>query len=235
MEGINNANLPNGLTEHTAEVFDRVSRLECIKGLYLCGGTGQSIQMNHRLSEDLDFELIGVSKDRPELDFKGIIKEVSDTFPGARTEILGDDQFHIFINNGTVKLSFFRPENPVKYIHEGFRYNNLVAPAYQDLLGMKLFTVCVRTKTRDFYDIFCLLEAGYNLTEAISYASHLSRHSFKSKDMMTRLITPQFYSIDEDFLKLSPRYEVTSEQIRQRMIRAIKEENIKKKPDNLGE
>ena len=43
-----------GLTDSTKEVFESVSRLECIKDLFLCGGTGISIQLNHRLSEDLD-------------------------------------------------------------------------------------------------------------------------------------------------------------------------------------
>ena len=30
----------NGLRDNTLEVFDKVSKLECIKDLYLCGGTG---------------------------------------------------------------------------------------------------------------------------------------------------------------------------------------------------
>ncbi len=33
--------------------------MEAIKNLYLCGGTAQSLQMKHRKSEDLDFELLG--------------------------------------------------------------------------------------------------------------------------------------------------------------------------------
>ena len=65
-----------GLTESTKEVFIGVSKLDCIKDLFLCGGTGQSIQMNHRLSEDLDFELIGLRKERPQLDFKEILSEL---------------------------------------------------------------------------------------------------------------------------------------------------------------
>ena len=64
-----------GLTPATQEVFEQVSQLECIKDLFLCGGTGQSLQMNHRLSEDLDFELIGLRKERPELDFGAIISK----------------------------------------------------------------------------------------------------------------------------------------------------------------
>ena len=89
----------HGLTLATQEVFEQVSRLECINGLFLCGGTGQSLQMNHRLSEDLDFELIGLRKDRPALDFGAILGEIKATFPDAREEILGEDHFLVFLRN----------------------------------------------------------------------------------------------------------------------------------------
>lgn len=225
--------IPEGLTPATAEVFLSVSKLDCIKGLYLCGGTSQSIQMNHRLSEDLDFELIGTKRERPELDFGKIISETSYVFQDARPEILGDDQLDIFINRGQVKLSFFKPENPVKYIHEGYRLNNLVTVSLQDLLGMKLFTICKRSKTRDFYDIFCLLKQGTNLTEGISYASYLSRHAYKSKDMLTKLITPQLYPFNEDFLKMSPKIDTSPEEIKSFMLEKIKQEkNLQQKLKN---
>ena len=45
----------NGLRDNTLEVFDKVSQLDCIKDLYLCGGTGISLLLQHRQSEDLDF------------------------------------------------------------------------------------------------------------------------------------------------------------------------------------
>ena len=47
----------NGLRDNTLEVFERVSQLDCIKGLYLCGGTGISLLLQHRQSEDLDYAL----------------------------------------------------------------------------------------------------------------------------------------------------------------------------------
>ena len=112
-------NISAGLTESTKQVFSRVSQMDCIKNLFLCGGTGQSIQLNHRLSEDLDFELIGLRKERPRLDIGAILTELKSIFPDAKEEILGDDHFLVFINNGKVKLSFYRPENPVKTINPG--------------------------------------------------------------------------------------------------------------------
>lgn len=203
-----------GLTPATQEVFEQVSTLNCIKDLFLCGGTGQSLQMNHRLSEDLDFELIGLRKERQALDFGAIIDEIKSKFPDAREEILGEDHFIIFINNGKVKLSFYRPENPVKTMKVGWQHNNLKIPTLQELLGMKLYAICVRTVFRDYYDIYCLLNSGCNLDEAVSYASYLSRHTIRSKTMFTRLLSPQLFRKDEDFQRMCPRYDVSSEQIR---------------------
>jgi Tfp pilus assembly PilM family ATPase len=57
----------DGLKKDTLDVFDVVSKMECIKNLYLCGGTGISLQIQNRFSEDLNFEL---------LNYKGEIKNL---------------------------------------------------------------------------------------------------------------------------------------------------------------
>ena len=218
-----------GLTESTKEVFADVAQLDCIKDLFLCGGTGQSIQMNHRMSEDLDFELIGLRKERPQLDFAAILGELKTTFPDAREEILGDDHLLVFINDGKVKLSFYRPENPVKSTDVGIQFHNLKTPSLQALLGMKVYALCVRTVFRDYYDIYCLLEGGCKLEEAISYASYLSRHQIRSKTMYFRLLAPQLFPRDPDFERMSPKYAVSAEEIRDRIKLAIESENLKSK------
>ena len=218
----NNVSEITGLTPATQEVFEQVSQLDCIKDLFLCGGTGQSLQMNHRLSEDLVFELIGLRKERPELDFGAILGEIKSKFPDAREEILGEDHFLVFINEGRVKLSFFRPENPVKTMKVGWQHNNLKIPTLQELLGMKVYAICVRTVFRDYYDIYCLLKAGCNLTEAVSYASYLSRHTIRSKSMYTKLLSPQLFRKDEDFQRMSPAEDISPEEIRD-YIKAVME------------
>lgn len=215
-----------GLTPATKEVFTEVSELDCIRNLYLCGGTGQSIQMNHRLSEDLDFELLGLRKERPKLDMGGIIEELKRKFPDAREEILGEDHLQVFINSGKVKLSFFRPENPVKSLRTGIAFNNMKAPVLQELLGMKVFALCVRTVFRDYYDIYCLLEGGCSIEDAISYASYLSRHQIRSKTMYSRLLSPSLFRRNDDFNRMSPKYDVTPEEICTRIRQALESENL---------
>lgn len=215
-----------GLTPATAEIFEQVSSLECIKELFLCGGTGQSLQMGHRLSEDLDFELIGVRKERPGLDFGAILGELSALFPDSRKEILGDDHFLVYINNERVKLSFYRPENPVQSMRVGWQHNNLRVPTLQELLGMKLYTICVRAVFRDYYDIYCLLEAGCSLKEAVSYASYFSRHTIRSKTMYMRLLSPQLFPKDKEFARMSPSFDVSPENIRDRVKVAMEKESL---------
>ena len=42
-----------GLAPHTLQVFEAVSKLDCIKSYLLVGGTALSLQMGTRQSEDL--------------------------------------------------------------------------------------------------------------------------------------------------------------------------------------
>ena len=212
-----------GLTPETAAVFDRISRLESIKPLWLCGGTSISLQLGHRLSEDLDFELLGTRRERPELNFNEILKEVRACFPDLTYEHLGNDQFQMFLPN-RVKLSFFRPSNPVPTLTEGLKINNIRTPSLQESLGMKIFVANVRNVFRDYYDIYCLLQNGGNLEEGITYASKFSRHQLHTKQMLTNLLTPELYFKETDFdERLCPAFNVSPKDIQRYMMEKIAE------------
>lgn len=204
--------LKRALTPQTENAFDAVSELDCINGLYLCGGTAQALQMYHRKSEDLDFELIGISKNRPRLDVNSIIGEVMSKFSGSRKEILSDAHFQIYLPTG-VKLSFFRPEFAVPHLSVGLVYNNIVTPNLQDLLGMKLYTITVRNAFRDYYDIYCLLRKGFSLKEGIRYAGAFSRHSVHTKDILSMLTTSSFYPSKTEITRLDPVYRESAEEM----------------------
>lgn len=44
----------NALAPSTSEIFEAISRLECIRPYLLVGGTALSLQLGTRQSEDLD-------------------------------------------------------------------------------------------------------------------------------------------------------------------------------------
>ena len=215
-----------GLRSETIPVFETVSQLEVIKGLYLCGGTAQSLQLLHRKSEDLDFELLGTRKERPLLDFSAISNAVTDVYPNSRKEFLGRNQLQIFVN-GNVKLSFFRPENAVPELGKGFVYNNIVTPSLQELLGMKLFTIAVRSAFRDYYDIYALLKAGYDLEQGVAYAGKFSRHNIHSKTIYGILLNDNYFRKPSDFSLLEPIYDVSTTDIADFVKQYISEKNIK--------
>lgn len=215
-----------GLRQETKPVFEIVSHMEAVKGLYLCGGTAQSLQMIHRKSEDLDFELLGLRKERPMLDFSAISNEVTSFFPDCRKEYLGKNQLQIFVN-GNVKLSFFRPENAVPELGKGFVYNNIVTPSLQELLGMKLFTIAVRSAFRDYYDIYALLKEGYDLAKGVEYAGKFSRHTIHSKFIYSILLNENYFSKPEGFSLLEPKYDVSTMEIAVFIRQYIEEREIK--------
>jgi len=215
-----------GLRQETIPVFEAVSQMDAIKGLYLCGGTAQSLQMKHRKSEDLDFELLGLRKERPMLDFSSISNEVTSVFPDCRKEFLSKDQLQIFVN-GNVKLSFFRPQNPVPELGRGFVYNNIVTPSLQELLGMKLFTIAVRSAFRDYYDIYALLKEGYDLAKGVEYAGKFSRHTIHSKFIYSILLNENYFSKPEGFSLLEPKYDISTAEIAAFIRQYIEEKEIK--------
>lgn len=202
----------NGLCDNTLRVFDQVSRLNCIKDLYLCGGTGISLLLQHRQSEDLDFELLNYRGDIRQLDMSGISNELVSVFPDCKREVLGPQHIQFYVGDH-VKLSFFAPKNRVPALHAGFSYNNLRTVDAQDALGMKLFTITVRSLYRDYYDIYSLLQAGLSFEEGLTYALKFTRHQVHSKAVLSALITPTLYPKPQNFDLMQPKYNVSPEEM----------------------
>jgi hypothetical protein len=219
----------DGLKKDTLDVFDVVSKMECIKNLYLCGGTGISLQIQNRFSEDLNFELLNYKGEIKNLSISKIIDEVSSTFPNCRKEILGDNQILFYVGNN-VKLSFFQPANRVPELNDGFTYNNLKTVSIQDALGMKLYTTSVRHTFRDYYDIYSLLqEKDCNLQKGINYALSFSRHQLKSKILCSTLLSPSLFISEQSFELMAPKYKINEKQISSFLSEKLATVQIKKK------
>ena len=103
----------------------------------------------------------------------------------------------------------------------------IVTPSLQELLGMKLFTIAVRSAFRDYYDIYALLKAGYDLEEGVSYAGKFSRHNIHSKTIYGILLNDNYFRKPTDFSLLDPIYDVSTTDIADFVKRYISEKNIK--------
>lgn len=207
----------NGLAPHTALVFEAISRLECIKPYVLVGGTALSLQLGTRESEDLDFMSWRKSRDeKREVDWPRIKKELEAVGTVEKCDILDID--HVEFTVEGVKLSFYANPNysPVKSVVPC--YNNIVLADKTAIGAMKMEVMLRRSKYRDYYDIYSLLESGEDIKEMIGLALKYSGHRLKSKNLIAMLTRSDRFLQDENFETLNPKYKITSKEIELRII-----------------
>lgn len=212
----------NGLAQHTASIFESVSRLECIKSYVLVGGTALSLQLGTRESEDLDFMSWRKSKnEKREVDWPKIKKELETIGTVEKCDILDIDHVEFIVNG--VKLSFYANPNysPLKTTVPYL--NNIVLADKTSIGAMKMEVMLRRSQYRDYYDIYSLLEAGEDLHEMMDIALKYSGHRLKSKNLIAMLTRSERFNQDEKFAALNPRYNISSKEIESKIISLLGE------------
>lgn len=209
-----------GLAPNTAKIIEAVSNLDCIKPYLLVGGTALSLQLGTRQSEDLDFMSWRKTKaDKREVDWPHIKKELGSIGKIEKMEIFDLDHVEFVVNG--VKLSFYANPNysPVK--NEINYINNLRLADLTSIGAMKMEVLLRRSKFRDYYDIYSLVEAGYDLKAMMELALKYSGHKMKSKNLMALLTRSDRFIEDENFKSLNPIYDITSKGIEVRLKEAL--------------
>ena len=214
-----------GLTVNIDAIIDKVATMECIKPYILVGGTALSVQIAHRKSEDLDFMMWRKSKaDKPEIDWPSVERELKEKIGEIESmNLLGFDQ--VEFNVAGVKFSFYISENycpvsdPVPYLG-----NIRIADIYS-IMAMKIEVMLRRAKFRDYYDIYAILKSGYSISDGITAAIKYSNYKLKTKNIMTILLSVRYYP-DQNFEQLEPQYKVTKEEIRDYILRKLKDAGI---------
>jgi len=95
-----------GLSPDAEQVFNSIKQCEIFKEYILIGGTAMSLQIQHRLSKDLDF---CKWQDDPKISIKEIpwpeIEKTLKLIGPVQTDILDLYQVNFFLND--VKISFY--------------------------------------------------------------------------------------------------------------------------------
>ena len=211
-----------GLTVKVEAIIDKVAELECIKPYLLCGGTALAMQIGHRMSEDLDFMMWRISKtEKPEVNWNAIERELVAKVGDIESfNMLGFDQVEFVVKG--VKLSFFVSDNlspvtePIEYM------GNIRLADIESIMVMKLEVMLRRMKFRDYYDIFFILREGYSIHRGIERSLKYSRHRLSTKNIIAMLLGGQFIA-DDNFATLQPKYSVTKEEIREYILRKLKD------------
>jgi hypothetical protein len=214
-----------GLTERTNDIFEAISVLNCISGYTLIGGSALSLQIGHRLSEDLDFcrWSTNLKTDQPTVDWPQINKELGTIGPVENIDVLGFDQVNFIVSG--VKISFLtKQENLSPIVHVVPILNNIVAADLDSIGAMKVEVMLRRSEWRDYYDIYSILREGVSLKSMIAGAGNYSRHRLKTRDALNFLSNSSNYKKEKNFELLKPMYNDDGKEIEEYIQAIIRKE-----------
>lgn len=119
-----------------------------------------------------------------------------------------------FVN--TIRHSSYSPlQDKVHFL------NNIFLADLLSIGAMKMEVLLRRSKFRDYYDIYSLLEAGISLSDMMDIALRYSNHRLKSKNLLAMLSRSERFTEDRNFEQLEPIYNVTPKEIEARIISEI--------------
>ena len=215
-----------GLASHTNEIFERVSKLDSIKEYVLIGGTALALQINKRISEDLDFcKWKADSKVNNEVNWKVIENELSHRVGKLeKTDVLGFNQTNYVISG--VKLSFYANQSNYSPVERPIKIlNNIKVPDIETIGAMKLEVMLRRSKFRDYYDLYSILKEGVSLNRMVDKAVTYSGNLLNAKNICAFISNGENFKNDPNFQLLKPFYNVTQSEIASTVIEKLQKEN----------
>ena len=172
-----------GIARHTEAIIGPVSRLDCLNGWVLAGGTALAVQLGHRLSEDLDFMRWQTYKnERMDVDWPVIRRQLETVGEIQSMDIL--DHNHVeFVVSG-VKLSFYARESKAPVMRTSPFMNHIVLADMGSIAAMKMEVMLRRSKFRDYYDLYCIFRNDGDVMKFVKAAGDYSGHLLKSKNIL---------------------------------------------------
>lgn len=203
------------LAPHTGQVFEAISKLECIKPFTLVGGTALSLQIEKRQSEDLDFmKWLTKRNEKPEVNWPSIKSELESIGTIKDYEVGGFD--FVSFNFEGVKLSFYAaPRKAISSMKRIPYLNNMYLSDMESIGAMKMEAMLRRAKFRDYYDIYSILKEGGDLNKMILAALEHSDHKLRTRGLLNMLTTGKNFIREKGFEELLPVYDVTAYDIQE--------------------
>jgi len=205
----------NSLTPQTAGVLTFLSEIPNTKNFTLVGGSALSIHLQHRISEDLDFftwfeklETAGINS---------IIERMSNKHP---FKILNTYSEGIDVLTDNVKVTFFA--NDWKKLKDReLLFKNSFIGKLELLTAMKMNTLSLRAKFRDYYDLYVIIKEVFDIQKifdiSLQYIPGMTKKIFSMQLIYVEDIE------DERIEHLNPKYKVSLDEMR-----IFFEEEIKK-------
>lgn len=207
---------PNFLSDDCKKIFLSISDNDFLNEFTLVGGSAVSYYLEHRLSEDLDF--FSWEKELNNLTLNKFLRDVSSKHD---LNILNRNLIQIDLQIDNTKLTFFTNDwmelkNQRNYLHQ-----KIFIASLELLTAMKLNTLSLRAKFRDYYDLFVISKEVYTINEmfeiAMKYLPGMTKKIFAMQLCYTSDLA------DESIKHLSPKYKVRVEEIKNHFESKIEE------------
>ena len=213
----------NGLTPHTEKIFEKISLLECVKDYLLMGGTALALQINHRLSEDLDFcKWHKTKKEQLRVDWHTIQQQLA-TVGNTKVVLLENTQCDFLVEG--VRVTFlvdnkFKQPDGLQKTH---CLNNIYLVDIESIAVMKMEVITHRNVFRDYYDMYSILKSGIALSDILTKTGKYTFHNLRTRDILSLLLNAQKPPFDANFSTMLPIYDVSFEEIKEFFIEKAKE------------
>jgi hypothetical protein len=165
------------LPPETEKVWDFLKEQPALAGFVLIGGTALALRIRHRRSEDLDLALLEPRLPRTRLDVlqraatqSGFDIRRDDDEAAIQEFALGGMDLHDcqqnFLINSAVKVSFFVPDATLAKVLTEPPEASIRIATLAELFKSKCLVSALRSKTRDWLDLYLLLrEHGFSLRD----------------------------------------------------------------------
>lgn len=165
------------LPEQTGKLWNFLQHHPALQGFVLIGGTALALQIGHRLSEDLDFAYNAVRLPPMRVDALMRALEVAGFHWQPNDDIVAVQQFELagmelgefqrnILINGIVKLTFVAPEEPTRNVLDPALDGKLRVATLDELFSTKALVTAVRSKSRDWFDLYILMKNyGYTMRD----------------------------------------------------------------------
>ena len=195
----------NFLTDKTQEVFSSLAEYEILSEFTFVGGSAIAYYLKHRLSEDLDF--FSWRKQLPE-NTSFFLKDIS---KNHKVEIvnLTSQTLDMFIDG--IKVTFFANDWDVLKENRKSISGNIFIAELKLLSAMKVNTLSLRAKFRDYYDLYVINKERFTLKDIYNHAA------FYLPGITKKVFGMQLTYIDdiedENIQHLNPKYKLTIKDI----------------------
>lgn len=181
----------------------------------MVGGSAIALYLNHRLSEDVD--LFTFTKD---IEWNNIVRELKSIYPETKVKRRFQNQLDLLVNETKVtfrKETWDVAENALQSL------NYIKLANIGILTMMKVNTIFMRAKFRDYYDLYVINKEVFTIDEIFEISSKYIKGINKKWFQQAIFFTDDIE--DENIEYLKPKYNITKQEISRYFENEIKKWN----------